>query len=169
MVSSIGENISLKKPIEVSGVLEQWLTQLEDQMVATLEAQLLECNKNGTFQLGVYSGQILCLSMDISYARSVSESIRDSSLPSLKTKLDTLLDKSTSSKSGLVGVNQNVMKSFIMDLIHQIAVLEDLIKKNVKNEDEWPWFKQLKYKLSKKKRTATIHMCKSAFDYSYEY
>lgn len=55
--------------------------------------------------------------------------------------MDDLLDKSTSSKAGLVGVGEKVMKSFIMDLIHQIAIVEELVVKNVKGEDEWPWFK----------------------------
>lgn len=46
MLSSAGESVALAKPVPVSGVLDEWLTELEAQMVGTLKSQLLESTKN---------------------------------------------------------------------------------------------------------------------------
>jgi dynein heavy chain 2 len=46
---------------------------------------------------------------------------------------------------GSKGLIQNKLKALILDLIHNIDVVNQLLNKEVKTLDDWQWFKQLKY------------------------
>ena len=48
-------------------------------------------------------------------------------------------------------------KGLILDLIHNIDVLDTLISNQVTKESDWHWFRQLKYEMKEK---AVIIMCK---------
>ena len=39
------------------------------------------------------------------------------------------------------------LKSLILDIIHQISILNDLKAHNVVSKDDWLWRKQLKFKM----------------------
>ena len=56
-----------------------------------------------------------------------------------------------------------------MELIHQISIVDELTEYRVNHEKNWNWFKQLKYLLNRRTKKAEIAMCKSRFDYTYEY
>lgn len=60
------------------------------------------------------------------------------------------------------------MKALILDLIHHIDILDQLITNNVNVQSDWNWYKQLKFETNKKEN-AEIIMCKARFDYTYEY
>ena len=51
----------------------------------------------------------------------------------------------TKSAGGSKGLIQLKLKALIMDLIHNIDVVSQLLDKEVKQVDEWQWFKQIKY------------------------
>lgn len=61
------------------------------------------------------------------------------------------------------------LKALIMDLIHNIDVVSQLLAKEVKQVDDWQWFKQIKYQQKSSGETLEVTMCKAKFSYSYEY
>ena len=53
------------------------------------------------------------------------------------------------------------IKSLILDLIHQISLIDLLIKKNVKSQSNWNWYKQLKF--LQQKNSVSIAMADANF------
>ena len=62
------------------------------------------------------------------------------------------------------------LKALILDLIHNIEILDVLIKNNVHDPTEWLWYKQLKYTVSgQRSEKCQVGMCDAVFDYTFEY
>ncbi len=59
------------------------------------------------------------------------------------------------------------IKSLILDLIHQISVLDLLISKGVKTQSNWNWHKQLKF--AQQGAGVLISMADANFEYTFEY
>lgn len=169
MISAGGETVDFENPVDVNGKLESWLTSLEKQMVGTLQALLVKDLQDKQFNVSAFPAEILCLGKEIMFTKKVSESIQKNTLEELKSSLDSFLNKLTSTKSQLQKIDQRKVKSLIMDLIHQISIVDELIMSKVTSEDSWAWFKQLKYRFSAKRKIAGISMCKATFQYTYEY
>lgn len=60
------------------------------------------------------------------------------------------------------------LKALILDIIHNIEVVDLLIEKNVNEVTDWSWHKQLKYSVDQRKMVR-VGMCDAIFDYTYEY
>ena len=61
------------------------------------------------------------------------------------------------------------MKALILDTIHHISIVEELIESKVRSIDDWLWKKQLRFYMDKETKTATIQMVDADFEYTYEY
>ena len=59
------------------------------------------------------------------------------------------------------------LKSLILDVIHNIDVVDQLTSANVRSVDDWAWQKQLRYGLDNK--TVYMRMVDAQFDYTFEY
>ncbi|EPY23831.1 hypothetical protein AGDE_12756 [Angomonas deanei] len=162
--------VPLEKPVRVSDEVEVWLSQLDVEMKNTLQVHLAKCVAKG--DIGAYASQILCTAEMINFTRKVEDAIRDSksgALPKLKANLQAQLRELTvfagSNSDALIGIK---LKALIMDLIHNIDVVELLIANNVEKETDWYWKKQLRYYLDSK-NLCVLRMVDAEFKYSYEY
>lgn len=83
---------------------------------------------------------------EIFFNKETAYAIEKNSLKDLKSKyqqkLIQLTKKCHSINDQLV---LSKIKSLILDLIHQISVIDLLIGKEVKTLNNWNWFKQLKF------------------------
>ena len=61
------------------------------------------------------------------------------------------------------------MKALILDTIHHISIVEELIESKVRSIDDWLWKKQLRFYMDKETKKATIQMVDADFEYTYEY
>ena len=61
------------------------------------------------------------------------------------------------------------MKALILDTIHHISIVEELIDSKVRSVDDWLWKKQLRFYMNQQTNTATISMVDADFEYTYEY
>lgn len=57
------------------------------------------------------------------------------------------------------------IKSLILDVIHQISIVEHLVLQNIQATSDWSWNKQLK--ILEEKGTVRLHMANSSFDYTF--
>lgn len=58
----------------------------------------------------------------------------------------------------------------ILDIIHNISVVDDLLGDNIvdtKQPNDWMWFKQLRYAITN--NVCKVGMCDAFFDYTFEY
>jgi dynein heavy chain 2, cytosolic len=61
------------------------------------------------------------------------------------------------------------LKALILDIIHNIEVVDLLIEKGTNDPADWSWHKQLKYYMDPRTKMARVGMCDAMFDYTYEY
>lgn len=85
----------------------------------------------------------------------------------LKTVLDkyTNADYRSSPDSALLELKY---KALIMDVIHYIDIVEQIIAENCKSVSDWPWQRQLRFYMGKN-GLAQTRMVDAQFNYTYEY
>eukprot|EP00754_Rhynchopus_humris_P016707 Rhum_TRINITY_DN14526_c0_g2::Rhum_TRINITY_DN14526_c0_g2_i1::g.95036::m.95036/K10414/DYNC2H, DNCH2; dynein heavy chain 2, cytosolic len=168
MVSIDGEVVPLSSQITITLDVESWLADLDREMRKTLVDMLWECvRENDLFK---FPSQLLCLSEMIHFTQKTRQAIGNQSLPTLRTELTDRLKTYTRSKSSaedLVSVLK--MKSLIMDLIHCIDVVDQLIANGVKSDADWYWTKQLRCFLKEDTHPCKVSMVDATFDYTFEY
>ena len=76
-------------------------------------------------------------------------------LKDYKADLTKQLDMLTSSSNDTDDLSKLKLKSLILDLIHHIEIIDDLIKNNVKDIKRWDWYKLLKFLFNTK-----VNLCK---------
>ena len=99
--------------------------------------------------------------------RALSSGDLESVNRSLKSVLEkyTTVDYSKSADSSLLELKY---KALIMDIIHYIDVVEQLMSENCRNSADWAWQRQLRFYLNKNS-IALIRMVDAEFLYTYEY
>ncbi|KAG5468467.1 hypothetical protein LSCM1_02447 [Leishmania martiniquensis] len=167
-----GEAVPLLKPVRVTEEVEMWLSQLDAEVKATLKVHVVQCVARA--DIGAYASQVLCTAEMITFTQNVEAAIRDTTgggvaLQKLKSHLQTRLRELTAYAGGnsdaLVGIK---LKALIMDLIHNIEVVQLLITKGVDRESHWLWTKQLRFYLNNAQQ-CVLRMVDAEFRYSYEY
>ena len=182
MNSIEGEIVPLKQKVRISSAVEQWLNELSKAMKHTLQQLLVEClgdisaNKNDLDPLK-YPSQILCLAEAIEFTRNCEKSIKSKNLngflSDLKDQLDSytsvdLNDDSANGGEATTTVLELKLKALILDTIHYIQVVEELIEHKVRSLDDWLWKKQLRFYMGNN-GIAQLSMVDADFQYTYEY
>ena len=176
-----GEVVPLVNPVHVTVVVEDWLTELTNEMVATLKSDLSNCITTCQ-QLGYlnphennFSSQILCLSQIIMFTSRCQQAISLGKLPELLTELESQLLHLSESKID-VGDNTklNILelkrKSLILDTIHFISIVKYLLNDRMcKTVGNWKWQKQLRYYYNSKLNDYMVTMVDASFTYTFEY
>ena len=168
MVSLDGEVVPLSTQVAITPEVEQWLAALDREMRKTLIDMLWECVKeNNLFK---FPSQLLCLSEMIHWTQKTRLAVTQNKLPDLRSELTERLKTNTRSKSAAEDmVSVLKMKSLIMDLIHCIDVIDQLVAKNVKTDTDWYWIKQLRFALREETHPCKVSMVDATFDYTFEY
>ncbi|EER01636.1 hypothetical protein Pmar_PMAR016167, partial [Perkinsus marinus ATCC 50983] len=63
------------------------------------------------------------------------------------------------------------LENVIMDIIHNAAVVEELVEKRVGDKEDWGWFKQLRFYSTQGGRGGDVYvkMLACRQEYSFEY
>ena len=175
LMSFHGEKIPLQRPIIVTDQVQLWLYEFTMEMKSTLSHLLNHWLLQET-QLDIFKipQQIFDLISNIQFTRQVESCITSKSdLNLLKESLQTQLQKYTSfSLEKMTNkiekeITSIKIKSIIMDLIHQIDVVSQLIQAQVKSIQDWTWKKQLRFYCIQ--NSVKIKMNDAEFDYTFEY
>ncbi|XP_055895255.1 cytoplasmic dynein 2 heavy chain 1-like isoform X1 [Biomphalaria glabrata] len=178
MKSLDGEVVPLKRKVKVTSDVEVWLGKLADEMKDTLKECLMLCLKDAKTSRGgldpqKYPSQILCLAEYIKFTESCEEAIRKNSLRDLQNEVMGQLEGYTNvDLEGVQSTEANVLqlklKALILDTIHNMDVVDQLVAANVKSVQEWQWQKQLRYYI-RKDGVCVMQMVDSEFEYTFEY
>ncbi|EKX39469.1 hypothetical protein GUITHDRAFT_160010 [Guillardia theta CCMP2712] len=160
-----GETVALLNPIEITDVVEQWLSDLSTDMVLTLSSSLSECMS--TIDFGVFPSMILCAVEQICFCADVEASFSKGGLHGIESALREKLAQYTGFAATSDPVVTLKFKSTILDLIHDLDVLSQLKKEGVVSADSWHWQKQLRFYLEDNK--CVVRMCDTQNSYTYEY
>ncbi|KAI5098641.1 cytoplasmic dynein 2 heavy chain 1, partial [Silurus meridionalis] len=175
MRSLEGETVHLRNTIAISNDVEVWLSALSAEMKETLKLLLCECVKavkGGGVDPNRFPSQILCLAEQIQFTEDVESAIREQNLHQLEleltAKLEHYTDTNARTESAESTVLQLKLKALILDVIHNLSVVRELLEVQVRSADDWAWTKQLRFYLNADQR-CTAHMVDAGFDYTYEY
>ncbi|XP_022103094.1 cytoplasmic dynein 2 heavy chain 1-like isoform X1 [Acanthaster planci] len=181
MKSLEGEVVPLKSPVQITADVEVWLGELAREMKETLQQLLVEClraQKGGHGQ-GVdpnkFPSQILCLANEIQFTEQCESAMKENSLQEYLIELEAQLEGYTSVDIQGNGENDQAMhvlelklKALILDNIHFIDVVQQLMKDNILSMEEWMWQKQLRFYQADKGK-AIMRMVDAEFQYTFEY
>jgi dynein heavy chain 2 len=179
-MSSLRETVALTQPVVVkegqeARLVEEWLSDLSNEMVITLATALQKCHSQQEMNMEKFEefpSQVLCLSASVQFTHHVEKYIQGGQLLQLKQELVQQLQGFTS-LSMETTLLQSKLKALILDLIHNIAVLDELIAGKVQRPSEWGWFKQLRYYLKPGCRPdqnpVYVRMLECELLYSFEY
>ena len=105
-----------------------------------------------------YFAQILCLAEQIQFTDRCEAAIKSNSLQEFQIEMESQLESYTNTEIG--GGNSSdsesrvlelKLKALILDTIHAIDVVQQLIKHGVKSLDDWIWQKQLRFYMQKQR------------------
>ena len=167
MKSSLGEYVPLNVQVNIQGEVETWLNDLANGMKQTLQKLLIKALAESPLNIEKNPSQINCLSELIHFTETTDSSISNGRLSSYKQELTKKLDLYIIYNSVGNLLLQQKIKALVLDIIHNIDVLDLLIKNNVHLPSAWTWYKQLKFRI--KDDVCKILMCSANFLYTYEY
>eukprot|EP00667_Euglena_gracilis_P000034 EG_transcript_34 len=166
MCSADGECVPLISPVTITSEVEAWLSRLDQEMKETLRVNLRQCHEKTDFVK--YPSQILNLAENIHFAADTERAIADKGLERHKAALLQQLQDCTGGEEEEDKVQQLKMKALVLDLIHNIDVVDQLIKQGIKSAQEWQWQKQLRHYFDDR-RNCVLRMVDGKFSYTYEY
>uniref|UniRef100_A0A671UTN4 Cytoplasmic dynein 2 heavy chain 1 n=1 Tax=Sparus aurata TaxID=8175 RepID=A0A671UTN4_SPAAU len=174
MCSLEGEIVPLRNLIQISSLVEVWLSELSVEMKETLKHLLYEClsaGRKGAVDPSRYPSQILCLAEQIQFTEDVERALKEQNLQQLELELNAKLEHYTTvdtSSDDNSNVLQLKLKALILDIIHNISVVKQLSQEGVTSPDAWAWKKQLRFYMGSDK-CCLMHMVDAQFSYTYEY
>ena len=172
MISSQGESVPLAQPVIISIDVEVWLNELEKVMRVTLDKLLKTALASQGLDIINLPSQICCLGEMINFSINCVKAIQANKLQNYKQDLQKQLESYTSFDNKNDNLLFSKVKALILDIIHNISVVEDLLSDNIinsKNPNDWMWFKQLRYAIDTKSGQCLVGMCDAFFDYTFEY
>jgi dynein heavy chain 2 len=171
MVSSANEVVELESSVPVSEKVEEWLHLLATEMRVTLSTLLARYLKSSSKSSGIdwsYPSQVICLGELIRFTRECEDAITNNDLNSLLKRQTSLLRDVTGVDFSENLLNQTKMKSLVFDVVHNMDVVEQLLRKKTRMLTEWQWKKQLRYYYTSQDK-AVVKMYEAQFEYTYEY
>lgn len=173
MISSKNEYVPLANLIPIQGEVEDWLTLLEKDMRNTLDILLKKALKQSNLDIVNLPSQVCCLSEMIVFSDNCSKAIKAGKLANYKQDLQKQLEGYANFDCKGDVLLFSKLKALMLDMIHNIDVVEQLLKDNVimqtQNISDWAWYKQLKYFVDQRSQFTKVGMCDAFFDYTFEY
>ncbi|VDN17047.1 unnamed protein product [Gongylonema pulchrum] len=190
MVSAHGEVVQLSNPVRIVPQVErfngrisdhvtlsrlifgerfqEWLQKLSDEMRDTIRKLVVKCVREATLDPGKYPSQVLCLAEQIRFCNECERALSNvADLQSYRKRLTQALANYTSAEVTDV-VLQLKLKALILDVIHNISVIDELIANVPCTKLSWAWQKQLRFYLASGERVILRHV-DTQFYYTYEY
>lgn len=176
-----GEVVKLKKSVSTAvDQVETWLLQLEAEIRSSLQEYLFSILRSGKELLKeplssweVIPSQVISMSQWVIFTRQVEEAIRSKGLRNLKSALQQDLQRLCSFQLERESIVTRIkVKSLILDTIHFLAVIEDLMDSLPRTTDDPKWLRCMRYyfqETGKQGPCLRIWMSEAVQEYSFEY
>ncbi|VDN07166.1 unnamed protein product [Thelazia callipaeda] len=145
MVSNDNEVVMLSKPVVIGPQVEIWLQALLEEMRNTLQKLVVSCVSEEHPDPRKYPSQVLCLSEQIRFCEKC-ERLLDSkdNLQSYRKHLTRTLTKYTNFKT-IDPILKLKLRALVLDIIHNIRIVNELIDSSPCSKFSWVWQKQLRF------------------------
>ncbi|KAK3283536.1 hypothetical protein CYMTET_8768 [Cymbomonas tetramitiformis] len=167
MKSVMGEEVPLDHTVPVNENVELWLGKLAVEMKGTLDSMLTKCLSLKDYR--EFPSQILCLADMVHFTQKAELSLQQGSLAAFRESLVAQLQEYTAFDVEGFKVMKLKIQSLVLDLIHNIDVVDQLIAEGASMTGDWCWHRQLRYYVQKGKAGSKVYMAEADMDYSFEY
>ena len=147
-----GEVVALKAAVQVTEEVESWLQQLVEATRNTLQHLLSDCvNSRDVSDLADiprYPSQILCLAEAVAFTAQCEKAMASDGLSALKSHYQNQLATYTRDPANSTQETRVVFlkrQALIMDIIHYIDVVDQLVAAHCTSTTDWIWLKQLRF------------------------
>ncbi|KRX18927.1 Cytoplasmic dynein 2 heavy chain 1 [Trichinella nelsoni] len=171
VASADGEILPLQSPVKIAGEVQLWLSALHLSIQETLKRSVIlavNTMKSGqNLDPSQFCSQVLCLSEQIRFCEQCEKAIQSGTLDRLAASLQSQLKIYT-----LVTTDSTILqlklKALILDLIHNLQIVNNLRKASVTSKDCWQWQMQLRFYLENNE-TVIVRIVDVEYMYNYEY
>ncbi|RWS24479.1 cytoplasmic dynein 2 heavy chain 1-like protein 3, partial [Leptotrombidium deliense] len=171
-VVALNNKVSIESSEGATGV-EQWLKSLEVEIKSSLKYLTFNALKsNFTFENASLElpSQTLGLLHFIVFTKRVEDAIKRNKMSEfqneLQRQLEVYTNRDLTNEDNIIKIK---VKSLILDFIHYLSVVEELVSNNVENIEDWFWQKHLRYYHDSRNETVEVKMGNSVCIYSFEY
>ncbi|KAM4613811.1 dynein axonemal heavy chain 1 [Polymixia lowei] len=174
MYSGEGEEVKLFLPVSPSGNVENWLSEVEKSMKASLRNNIDRSLKvypeqPRTEWVLSWPGQVVIAGCQVFWTTEVSESLEQGDLsnrlyPQLQTQLGDLVQLV---RGRLSKMQRAVLSALIVIEVHSKDVAAKLVEEGVSSVNDFEWISQLRYYWAKD--DLYIRAVNAEFLYGYEY
>ena len=180
MYSSESETVSLLAPVITTDQVESWLMEVEKAMRAALQAALRSTTEGGPngaevkpalveIDFAESPAQILCLSEQIRFTCQAENAIASGNLKALQDQVRSNLAQYTAADYRGKRVMELKIKALVLDAIHHLDVIDQLVEAETTSTSDWAWNKQLRFYLVPREGACRVRMASSSLAYSFEY
>lgn len=149
VLSDKGESLQLRPPVPIDPNLCSTMKRLESSIQRALRNQLggKEESTLGDLSKGVSGSvsQMRDLNASIHFTREVESAIVSNTLESLKKRLEIRLASCMNFNEKETSLERFRRRSFVMDTVYHIQIIESLIEADVTSKNDWEWRKQLRF------------------------
>lgn len=170
--SAEGDEVTLKNKVEISGLVEEWLNRLMAEIRSTLIDAIKMCSQVEFIRqehIQLYPIQVLCTAKALSFTKITEKCITSMTLTThlktIKNEIDSYSAMLTDTADSLFCLK---VRSILIDLVHHVAIVENLIANNVTNVQDWCWLQQIKFYMNSS-QMVVVKMVYAEFEYSYEF
>ena len=182
MVSAEGEVVNFSKKVDVNegdkkGNVELWLLEVEEQMRQTLFQLIKKCEADfkvtkRTEWVINWPGQVILTVNQMDWTLNAEEAIKkhkQNGLARFKEKLDAdLADIVILVRGKLSDMARLTLGAMVVIDVHARDVIQDLVRKGVKQNNDFDWIAQLRYYWMGNEELK-VCMVNAVLDYGYEY
>lgn len=160
-------------PADAKGMVEKWLSQVEELMVASLR-DIAEQSIGAYFTavreewILAWPGQIVLCASQVHWTSDVSESFADNSTEKYLNACNKQIDKTVGLVRGKLEPGARItLNALIVIDVHARDVLKLLVDKKVNNVMDFNWISQLRYYWQN--NNVLVSMITTDVVYAYEY
>jgi dynein heavy chain len=194
MSSNEGEVVSMAKPVEIFGNIEEWLTRVQTEMFRTVKLLL----HAGIFEFTSFHEEF-SVSKSVEVVEVFSEFVLERPAQALKCAIQTIwvliaeggLEEARQDKSAmpfaqrhinrilrelvmlttkaLTSLQRTKLETVITLQVHQKDVFDYLVQKHVKSVTDFEWLKQTRMYLKAEESQVLVQITDVEFEYAHEY
>ncbi|PVV04132.1 hypothetical protein BB560_001375 [Smittium megazygosporum] len=196
MISPQGEHVKLNRAIPTSkySKINEWLLGVENEMKLTLSENLLDAVKSSDYILAAEEtltgseldkwvddtpAQLVILACQIKWTKLVEDALVSNSpgselqsvLGRINVSLNSLADRVL---NDLPFISRKKVSNLITELVHQRDTTRELIERDVQDNQNFAWIKQMRFYLSDddsldNMSKMSIQIANATFGYGFEY
>ena len=175
MLSPEGERVGLGKNLKARGNVEDWLTNVEQNMRSALFKALKEgvrayYETNRSDWVRNHIGQVVATGAQIAWCAQTEVAIKENKLQKwLEENIGTLNDLVKMVRSTLSKRERKIIVALVTTDVHARDIVSQLLSQRVDSIQNFSWKQQLRYYWDKDSDDCVVRQSNSLIKYAYEY